>query len=44
MDEYKITVSTFDKLADKYQAKYMDFDFYIDTYDTFCRNNGVRFD
>lgn len=36
MDEYEITVSTFDKLADKYQAKYMDFDFYFDTYDTFC--------
>ena len=36
MDEYEITVSTFDKLVDKYQAKYMDFDFYIDTYDTFC--------
>ena len=36
MDKYKITVSTFDKLADKYQAKYMDFDFYFDTYDTFC--------
>ncbi len=36
MDKYEITVNTFDKLADKYQAKYMDFDFYEDTYDTFC--------
>ena len=36
MDKYEITVSTFDKLADKYQAKYMDFDFYFDTYDAFC--------
>ncbi len=36
MDKYEITVSTFDKLASEYQAKYMDFDFYFDTYDTFC--------
>ena len=36
MDKYEITVSTFNKLADKYEAKYMDFDFYFDTYDTFC--------
>ena len=36
MDKYEITVNTFNKLADKYQAKYMDFDFYFDTYDTFC--------
>lgn len=36
MDKYEITVNTFNKLADKYQAKYMDFDFYFDTYDAFC--------
>lgn len=36
MDKYEITVNTFNKLADKYQAKYMNFDFYFDTYDTFC--------
>jgi len=36
VDKYEITVSTFDKLANEYQAKYMDFDFYFDTYDTFC--------
>lgn len=36
MDKYEITVNTFNKLADKYEAKYMDFDFYFDTYDTFC--------
>lgn len=45
MDQYEITVSTFNKLADKYQAKYMDFDFYFDTYDTFCElvtNNSAK--
>jgi predicted TPR repeat methyltransferase len=36
VDEYKITVATFNKLAGQYQQKYMDFDFYFDTYDTFC--------
>ena len=36
MDKYEITVDTFNKLAGKYQEKYMDFDFYFDTYDTFC--------
>lgn len=36
MDKYEITVSTFNKLADQYQQKYMDFDFYFDTYDRFC--------
>jgi 2-polyprenyl-3-methyl-5-hydroxy-6-metoxy-1,4-benzoquinol methylase len=36
MDKYEITVGTFNKLADKYQEKYMDFDFYFDTYDQFC--------
>jgi len=36
MDKYEITIDTFDRLADAYQEKYMDFDFYFDTYDTFC--------
>ena len=36
MDKYEITVSTFNKLAKKYQDKYMDFDFYFDTYDKLC--------
>ena len=36
MDKYEITVDTFNKLAGKYQEKYMDFEFYFDTYDTFC--------
>jgi 2-polyprenyl-3-methyl-5-hydroxy-6-metoxy-1,4-benzoquinol methylase len=36
MNKYETTVATFDKLAEKYQEKYMDFDFYIDTYDAFC--------
>jgi len=36
MNKYEITVATFDKLAEKYQEKYMDFDFYVDTYNAFC--------
>lgn len=36
MDNYQITVNTFNKLADKYQEKYMHMDFYHDTYDKFC--------
>lgn len=36
MDKYEITIATFNKLADVYQEKYMDFDFYFETYDTFC--------
>ena len=36
MDKYEITVRTFNRLAGKYQEKYMDFDFYFETYDTFC--------
>lgn len=36
MDKYQISVNTFDKLAQQYQDKYMDFDFYTDTYDSFC--------
>ncbi len=48
MDKYEITVNTFDKLAEKYQDKYMDFDFYEETYDTFCElvslNNAEVFE
>lgn len=36
MDKYQITVNTFNKFAVQYQDKYMDFDLYLDTYDTFC--------
>ncbi len=36
MDKYEVTVSTFNKLAKKYQDKYMDFDFYSDTFNKFC--------
>ena len=36
MDKYEFTVDTFNKLAGKYQEKYMDFEFYLDTYDAFC--------
>lgn len=36
MDKYEITVNTFNRLADAYQEKYMDFGFYFDTYDAFC--------
>ena len=36
MDKYQVTVGTFNKLADAYQEKYMNFDFYFDTYDKFC--------
>ncbi|QBY05897.1 class I SAM-dependent methyltransferase [Thalassotalea sp. HSM 43] len=36
MDKYKTTVATFNKLAERYQDKYMNFEFYMDTYDDFC--------
>jgi len=36
LDKYQVTVGTFNKLADAYQEKYMNFDFYFDTYDKFC--------
>lgn len=36
MNKYEITVATFNKQAQKYQDKYMNFDFYFDTYDKFC--------
>jgi SAM-dependent methyltransferase len=37
MNKYQVTVNTFNKLADKYQDKYMHMDFYHDTYDKFCQ-------
>lgn len=37
MESYLGSVATFDKLAKQYQDKYMDFDFYLDTYDRFCQ-------
>ncbi|UCX04185.1 MULTISPECIES: class I SAM-dependent methyltransferase [Shewanella] len=36
MDKYQISVNTFDKLAQQYQDKYMNFESYADTYDTLC--------
>jgi ubiquinone/menaquinone biosynthesis C-methylase UbiE len=36
MDKSKITVATFNKLAQRYQDKYMHLDAYDDTYDVFC--------
>lgn len=36
MDHYQITINTFNKLAEKYQDKYMQMDFYHETYDKFC--------
>jgi SAM-dependent methyltransferase len=33
-------VDTFNRLAEKYQQKYLDFDFYFDTYDTLCELVG----
>jgi len=36
LDKNSISVATFNRLADKYQQKYMDFDFYTDTYDVLC--------
>ena len=36
LDKNKISVDTFNRLAEKYQQKYMDFDFYTDTYDAIC--------
>ncbi|QFU22442.1 methyltransferase domain-containing protein [Shewanella eurypsychrophilus] len=35
MNKYQHTVSTFDKLAERYQDKYMDLSLYGDTFDTF---------
>ena len=45
MDKYEITVDTFNKLAGKYQEKYMDFDFYFETYNRpICVRSGVLAD
>ncbi|RYV03399.1 class I SAM-dependent methyltransferase [Shewanella sp. OPT22] len=35
MNKYEVTVDTFNRLAKRYQDKYMNFDFYFDTYDRF---------
>jgi 2-polyprenyl-3-methyl-5-hydroxy-6-metoxy-1,4-benzoquinol methylase len=37
MDPYKITFTSWDKVAQAYQDKFMDLDLYNDTYDLFCR-------
>ncbi|NOT62527.1 MAG: class I SAM-dependent methyltransferase [Acidobacteria bacterium] len=37
MDKYQVTTDTFNRLAQRYQDKYMDLDLYDDTYDLFCR-------
>ena len=42
MDKYGITADTFNRLAQKYQDKYMDFEFYLDTYDKFCQMVTVK--
>ncbi|NRD74453.1 class I SAM-dependent methyltransferase [Shewanella sp. VB17] len=36
MDKYAISVNTFNKLAQKYQDKYMDLKLYDDTFELFC--------
>jgi len=36
LNKNKISVDTFNRLAEQYQQKYMDFEFYTDTYDAFC--------
>lgn len=36
MDKYKITFETWDKVAQIYEDKFMDLDFYNKTYDAFC--------
>ena len=36
MDKYAISVNTFNKLAQKYQDKYMDLALYDDTFELFC--------
>lgn len=38
MDKTKIAVDVFDKLANFYQAKFMDVSLYHDTFDVFCNN------
>lgn len=38
MDKYKETFETWDKMASRYQEKFMDLDLYDETYDFFCRS------
>ena len=38
MDKTKLAVDVFDKLANLYQAKFMDVSLYHDTFDMFCNN------
>ncbi len=40
MDHTKNAVEVFDKLAEKYQAKFMNVDMYADTFDVFC--NAIK--
>lgn len=37
MDEFEITIDTFNRRAVEYQTKYMDFEFYFESYDAFCQ-------
>ncbi|MFL5753226.1 MAG: class I SAM-dependent DNA methyltransferase [Bacteroidia bacterium] len=37
MDSYKITFQSWDKIAERYEEKFMNLDLYNDTYDLFCR-------
>jgi 2-polyprenyl-3-methyl-5-hydroxy-6-metoxy-1,4-benzoquinol methylase len=36
MDRYQITFKTWDKVAQRYQDRFMDYNLYDDTYDAFC--------
>ena len=48
MESYKITFQTWNRVASVYQDKFMDLDFYHDTYDKFCqlieKNNPTIFE
>jgi 2-polyprenyl-3-methyl-5-hydroxy-6-metoxy-1,4-benzoquinol methylase len=37
-NRYRTTIQTWDKLAQAYQDRFMDFDLYDDTYDAFCES------
>jgi len=37
MNKYQITFNTWNKIAQLYQAKFMDLDLYDDSYDAFCQ-------
>ncbi|MFK8007357.1 MAG: hypothetical protein AB8H03_13345 [Saprospiraceae bacterium] len=41
MDQNKIAVDVFNKLAKTYQDKFMNVDLYKDSFDFFCQNNWV---